>query len=275
MNLGDVTKVIYHSNCHDGLASAAIFYSFYQNCDFIPMSHGYKLPELNKEVILFLDFSVPKNEMLELMNYNKVYIIDHHISAFYLKDILPEGEYVLDKSYCGAMLTWKEMYESPEPLLLKYVNDRDLWLNNLPNYKEIFNGLNLEEKTIENFHKLLFDENQMKVLKRLQQVGSIVLKHLESTYPILKKKIFIDEYKGHKVAYLNSPLYQSDLGNYVMENFDVDFAAIYHFNGEKTIFSLRGKDKVNLSEIAQSYNGGGHFNAAGCSISGPVNTLLC
>ena len=103
MNLGDVTKVIYHSNCHDGLASAAIFYSFYQNCDFIPMSHGYKLPELNKEVILFLDFSVPKNEMLELMNNNKVYIIDHHISAFYLKDILPEGEYVLDKSYCGAI----------------------------------------------------------------------------------------------------------------------------------------------------------------------------
>lgn len=275
MNLSDVTKVIYHNHCNDGLASAAIFYSLYQDCDFIPMTHGFKLPKFNKEVILFLDFSLPQDEMIKLMSNNKIYIIDHHISAFYLKDLLPEGEYILNKEFCGAMLTWKELFESPEPLLLKYINDRDLWLNQLPKYKEVFNGLNLEDKTIENLNKLIFDEDQLKIVKDLEKNGSIVLKHLEKNYPLLKKKVYIEEFNDLSVGYLNSPLYQSDLGNFIIENFDVDFAAVYHFDGEKTVFSLRGKNKVNLSEIAKSYNGGGHFNAAGCCIDGFVNTLMC
>ena len=162
------------------------------------------------------------------------------------------------------------------PIILTYVNDRDLWLNKELNYEEVFDGLTLEEKTVENWNKLIFNSNINKFQEILNNGITIrkyvnkQIKHLETkTY----QKTFIFNNKKYNVIYCNSPILQSDLGNYLVNNYPVDFAAIYHFNGYNTIFSLRGKDKINLSEIAKKYNGGGHFNAAGCNIEGNVISL--
>ncbi len=38
--------------------------------------------------------------------------------------------------------------------------------------------------------------------------------------------------------------------------------------------SLRSRDRVNVREVAQAFNGGGHFHASGCRYSGTYDTLL-
>ena len=55
-----------------------------------------------------------------------------------------------------------------------------------------------------------------------------------------------------------------------MQHFDdIDFSVIWNFNGEKTRFSLRSRENgTDVSKIAEMYNGGGHFCAAGCSLNG-------
>ena len=94
----------------------------------------------------------------------------------------------------------------------------------------------------------------------------------------IKNKVYIKPYiyqsKTYKVAYVNCPIFGSDLGSYLVNNFPVDFAAIYHFNGKKTIFSLRGNGLVDLSIIAKKYGGGGHFDASGCSMPNSVTELI-
>lgn len=38
--------------------------------------------------------------------------------------------------------------------------------------------------------------------------------------------------------------------------------------------SLRSKDRINVCEIAQKFNGGGHFNASGCTIFGDLDDAI-
>ncbi|HEV2444979.1 MAG TPA: DHHA1 domain-containing protein, partial [Candidatus Sulfopaludibacter sp.] len=38
--------------------------------------------------------------------------------------------------------------------------------------------------------------------------------------------------------------------------------------------SLRGKGRVNVAEIAEELGGGGHENAAGCTLDGPLDRAL-
>ncbi len=47
----------------------------------------------------------------------------------------------------------------------------------------------------------------------------------------------------------------------------IEIAILFRENQKNVIrVSLRSKGKINVSRIAESYNGGGHFDVAGCSI---------
>jgi len=278
--LYNVDLVIYHKNCHDGLASAAIFYQINSKVDFLAYQHGDILPEINHKKILILDISLPKFKLVKLFKNNIIYLIDHHLPTEELIPLFKYPHFIhYDKSKCGALNFWDLIHPDEEPpLILQYVNDRDLWLNEMPNYQEVFDGLTLEDKNVRNWSKLIFNadaDNFQKIVDK----GMIIRKYISNELEYLESKSYIKDFtfegKNYRVVYCNSPVLQSDLGNYLVTNNPVDFAAIYHYNGnqKKTIFSLRGKDKVNLSKIAQLYNGGGHYNASGCAIKGNVVTL--
>jgi oligoribonuclease NrnB/cAMP/cGMP phosphodiesterase (DHH superfamily) len=69
--------------------------------------------------------------------------------------------------------------------------------------------------------------------------------------------------QGHKVMCVNSPVLQSEIGNYLSKN--KPFAAVWFENefGEK-VYSLRSSENgIDVSKIAAAYGGGGHAKAAG------------
>lgn len=281
MNLEKITKVMYHKNCHDGLASAAIFYEKNNKIDYYAYQHGDDIPIFLDETVLILDVSLPKQKLFDLMERNIVYIVDHHLPTEELVPIIKSPHFIhYDKTQCGALNLWYLLYpESPPPIILTYVNDRDLWLNQLPNYQEVFDGLTLENKTVSNWNKILFKSDAM-YFQVLIEKGSILRKKIKSDIDYLVTKAYIRKYNfngiNYDVIYCNSSLLQSDLGNYLVKKFSVDFAGIYHYNGtnNKTIFSLRGDDKINLCDVAKIYGGGGHYNASGCAIDGIVDELI-
>ena len=273
----DTTKVLYHKNCNDGLAAAGIFYKFNPNIEYIAYQHGDNF-FIKNQVILILDLSLPKKQLNNLLKYNKIYIVDHHLPTEKIIDLIKiPNKIYYDVFKCGSMILWDILFPEEEaPLILSYINDRDLWLNEKDYHNEMADGLELEEKSVKNFSKLIYNCSA-DYFQLILERGIIIRKNTNKIVKQLESKSYIKKYnfenKMYNVIYCNSPILQNDLGNYLVNNNLVDFAAIYYYNGYKTIFSLRGKNKVNLCEIAQYYGGGGHFNAAGCSIDGIVLSL--
>ena len=44
--------------------------------------------------------------------------------------------------------------------------------------------------------------------------------------------------------------------------------------GEQFRLSLRSKGAVNVAEVAESFGGGGHRNASGCTLEGPLDHAI-
>lgn len=281
MEFENVTKVLYHKNCHDGLSCAGIFYKIKPEIEYLGYSHGSDLLDYKNEIILILDLSLPEELLNKLMKNNIIYIVDHHLSSEKIisKIKLPNMIYY-DKIYCGALNLWKLLYpEENIPKILLYVNDRDLWLNKMENYLEIFNGLTLEENNICHWSNLIYNLTDEK-FNNIKNNGKILVENMNKHLELISRNMYFSKYifenKSYDIIYCNSPIYQSDLGNYILEQFPDVIVGIYYYNGinEKTIFSLRGKNIVNLSKIAELYGGGGHYNAAGLSINKNVNKLV-
>jgi phosphoesterase RecJ-like protein len=65
------------------------------------------------------------------------------------------------------------------------------------------------------------------------------------------------------------------IANYALSIADVEAAVFLRELPERHIrLSLRGKGKVNVAAIAEQLGGGGHENAAGCTLDGPLDRAL-
>ena len=74
------------------------------------------------------------------------------------------------------------------------------------------------------------------------------------------------------IAYCNTSIFISEVGNQILKMYPLaDFACIYHYDNSRnqTKFSLRSSDdKEDVAKIAEMFGGGGHRNAAGCTLTG-------
>lgn len=280
--------IIYHKGCNDGFGSAAIAFKFLKmekgenwvndNVIFHPAYHGSKPPNYEGKDVLILDYSYDSEVMKDIQENSKsLFIIDHHKTAYdRLKDI-SEDNYLLRMEKSGVGLTWEYFTGDKEnlPLFLQYIQDRDIWTNKLEFTDEIFQATNFIEKhfLLWEFYIDYFVKNG-DIFYTALGIGRTLLKNKNNEVSdILNKyykKIFQIKDKKYNVAYINSPIHGSDLGHNLLQHFDdIDFAAIWTFDGQKTRFSLRSRENgTDVSKIAELYNGGGHFCAAGCSLNG-------
>ena len=61
------------------------------------------------------------------------------------------------------------------------------------------------------------------------------------------------------------------IANYALSIAEVEAAAFLREMPENTIrVSLRSKGKINVAAIAERLDGGGHENASGCTVAGPL-----
>jgi oligoribonuclease NrnB/cAMP/cGMP phosphodiesterase (DHH superfamily) len=107
--------------------------------------------------VLICDFSYKKDTMLKLVSEAKTLaIIDHHKSAEEdLKDISDENK-VFRMDHSGAFLTWAYFYPlSPMPLLIKYIEDNDIWIKAMPNTRELTSYIYSLPFEFEEYEKLL------------------------------------------------------------------------------------------------------------------------
>ena len=279
--------VIYHHPCSDGASSGFVAWKYLlakfpeRNVMYLPMSIGSLPPNgIDGKNVLICDYSYKKDVLNELIKkVNKLLIIDHHKSAEEDLREIDDKYKIFDMNHSGAMLTW--YYFFPEiipPLLIEYVQDRDIWTKKLPNTDDFASWFFTLPFDFKEYEKYL-DDN---VLLEMIKIKGISFGELNNYYTKEAVDHAIPKFckikgKYYFVAYVNSTICKSDIGNKIFDKYPlIDFATVYSIDdyNNSTSFSLRSTDKhADVSKIAFSLGGGGHKCASGIRLDYVTNQL--
>lgn len=285
---------IYHGGCDDGFGAAWAIWKTWPDIQFVPGIYG-KEPEIDLagKNVLMVDFSY-KREVLVRLPFKNLVIIDHHKTAeaeiriwagCTLGTLAYDAERLCAQAYfetgsaiaahfdmerSGATMAWDfaniEMATAGRkpPVGLQLIEDRDLWRFKFEGTKLFSAALRTYPQEFELWEKLILDPAE------LIREGHAVLRAHQANIA----KFTADTYEaciaGYFVPCCNVPYhYASDVAHELLTlNPAAPFAAAWFYRGDgKCQFSLRSEDaRLDVSEIARLFGGGGHRNAAGFQI---------
>jgi len=288
--INDLDIIMYHDPCMDGLSSAYVAYNYYKSIgktiELVPRkinSTGISEDVYKDKNVIMIDIVTNDFEKIKNLSKNLI-ILDHHKTN---QEKLKGLDYAyFDMTKSGVGLAWEYFYPAIEiPKFLACIQDRDIWTWKISESREFCDGfynlLNLideedyskrlqkkmdlydelfNDKTNDKFNYyyqtgILFDKIKMNKIKSLVKYNKPYIVHIPD-HPQLTAAIFNCT---HDIA--------SDLGNYAVENTEVDFAVMWRYShdDEKYFYSFRSIDsKADVSNICKLFGGGGHRNAAGC-----------
>ena len=260
--------------------------------------------------ILFVDICPSIEYVVQMSNFSQwIHIIDHHKTNFekflQLENIPENISFNFDMNFSGCQLTWRYFSAEAEPWFVSYIGDRDIWKFELPNTNEYFSGMMDENlMNIEGFQKLYenLDNEDFKIniynvgkkaLEFREKCIQNVLKYnklhctykeynkVDNTYKEYNK---VDNtYKEYNIwLYSCTKDLTSDVGNRLMkykfknETYpDFTVGWIYDIESDEFWVSMRSlDDKEDVSQICKEFGGGGHRNAAGCTVKGRLRDVF-
>jgi hypothetical protein len=286
---------IYHGNCDDGFGAAWAIWTMWPDCDFVPGFYGMDLPNVDGKNVLFVDFSAKRPVIDAIAQTAKtIVIIDHHKTAeadlepfavtmcgsaclhpndiqHMFRDLAeldrPPIIAWFDMEQSGAAMAWQfaqggHRDEYPIPTMLEWIEDRDLWrFVHGDTTREFSAALRTYPMDFKVWEQIA--ENPRDLIKE----GRIVLRAHRANIEKLIRETYIETIGGFSVPVVNAPYhYASDTAHELLaEHPEAPFAACWFRRADGQIqWSLRSEDhRQDVSEIAKSFGGGGHRNAAG------------
>ena len=305
--------IYYHADCLDGFGAAwAAWRKFGPAATYRPMHHGdaWLESDIDGRDIYILDFSFPP-ETLEAMAERAASVtqIDHHASARLawcgrLEKCPENGErfddparrlhVIFNMEHSGTALAWAHFHPGADlPLLLRHIEDIDLWRFALPGTRPVCRALRLAPFVFPAWDDLIAhtpdtaapayrnlltqgEANETFYQTEVQRLanGSLVMsarlrgEPVDALQAVRHGQDVISDGEStwlavEGLAINASALFASELGNLLAER-SGSFAAIWQLapDGEAKV-SLRSKGDFDVSDIAARYGGGGHRNAAG------------
>lgn len=267
----------FHRVDMDGICSAAIIKYKYPWVELIPLNYGDDYNEkifsrdFKNETIFFVDITTqPKTIMRDLSLFNRVIVIDHHITAINeIKELDWEPEGILDTSKAGCELTWQYCFPDRElPWPVYYLGRYDVWDHSNKWTLPFQYGMRLRNWTPESqYWAKLFDINfvgNTELQCDIIDDGEIIIEWEKNQNARRAANSFETEFEGLKAIVCNggggSPLFGSV---YDENKHDIMISFIYTKNKIWTYGLYSTKSDVNCGEIAKNYGGGGHFSASG------------
>lgn len=274
--------VIYHKNCLDGVASAWVVSQQFSNVLTFPISHSYDIPykvlstcQETDTTVYLLDIVYPIDKLKQLIKYaGHVVIIDHHKSNEWITTLDNDKvDVTFNTNYAASQLTWKKYNDDPEPMCITHIAERDLWQWDHPNsrlYTTTLNFYNAQE-SVETFASIIKKYSYNRLVKEGKTLHTAYMKECNE---IASRAIdciahsIIDDTQ-FKCRVVECPFkYRSEVGNMMVEDNLVDFAALYSYNliNDVWVVSLRAKTSstVDCTKIIKHLGeGGGHAKAAG------------
>jgi len=269
---------IFHKNCLDGRAAAAVVKRKEGKCEFRPMAYGTgtPIPSGVGRRVYVVDFALPADDMRQLQREASELIwLDHHETSIAIQAELGFG--TIDRAECGATITWRHCFpDSPLPQVLAYVRDKDLWRWELPDSKAITAGL--EDRFSDTDFASLLDADLEQMRKRGEPLVNARRKQVKRS--AARGVAVNDPYglRGIRALVVNDLNNVSDLGDHICMptergglGFDLAICFTMRRDG-KWIHSLRSAGRVDCAAVAEHRGGGGHPNAASYVIGEPFPT---
>lgn len=263
-----MTYVIYHGNCFDGFGAAYALWTVYgKDAVYIPALYGNPPPEVPADAdVIMVDISYRRDVMKAFRaKVNSLVVLDHHKTAqaeLAGLDQEIDATIIFDMNHSGAYLAWKYCHEeeSSIPLLLLYVEDRDLWRHNMSGSREVHAAL-----TSYPFDFELWREFTQNDIEELINEGYVIMRAMKTQIDIITKNVVWYTIGNYYVPVVNTTAYFSEVAHRLLEMFPAaPFSAYYIDRADYRQWGLRSEDhRVDVSEIAKLYGGGGHRNASG------------
>lgn len=292
--------VIYHSPCDDGFGAAwAAWKRWGDSVEYFPATYGKPAPDVTGKNVLMADFSY-KLPDLQAMTFTaqSIVILDHHKTAqadlapfqfhesspgaIHADDIAgmlrdldelarPKILAIFDMDRSGARMTWDFCHSDHAPVLIRLIEDRDLW------------------------HFSISETRAFSLWLRSHPYDFAVWSQIHDQLvtnqaDIMRQAIAIEGFYDQKIAEIvrtASPrminnvavptanctwAFASDVAHALLVAHPAaPFAATYYDRGDGSrTYSLRSEDdRDDVSVHARRYGGGGHRNAAGFEVPAP------
>lgn len=274
---------IYHGNCQDGFAAAwAVRTALGEDAvEFYPGIYQSDPPDVAGRDVVMVDFSY-KRPVIEAMaeTARSILILDHHKSAEEdlrgIPETMPRDDWfglqiagggpavvaaLFDMNRSGAGLAWDYFHRQQRPRLINHIEDRDLWRFALPRTREISAALFSYPYDFALWDGLMDDECWSRLVNEGAAIERKHRQDIANILPVVKRQMVIG---GINMPVACMPITMtSDAGQQMASEAD-GVAACYWDTPEGRVFSLRSTTEgPDVSEIAKSYGGGGHKNAAG------------
>jgi oligoribonuclease NrnB/cAMP/cGMP phosphodiesterase (DHH superfamily) len=255
--------ILYHADCSDGFGGAwAAWKKFGNHADYIPVyHHNPPLTGLRGKEIYMIDFTYNEPVIRKMLKENKrVTSIDHHISQEKAVKLTEKYSYAVNCS--GSVLAWKYFHPKTNvPILLRYIEDGDLWKFKIPRTKEVYAALALIKCNFRAWDALARELQNGAKRKRFIEKGKLLLRAEEELVKDIARNCEEVKFAGHRALAVNSPILPSQLGAVLDKKAPI--AIIWSERGGIINVSLRSNGKPDVSKIAKKLGGGGHKASAG------------
>lgn len=292
---------IHHFPCDDGFASAWIAHKRWPDLVMAPTNYGQMFPDVDfrDKNVLIADFSYKPDAISELMmsyGARSIVILDHHKTAQAdLKDFMVEvcggAKFVagdiegmfrdfaeldrpavaarFDMERSGASLTWEFCFPGdPMPEFVQFIEDRDLWRFRLKNTRPFSLYLRATPMTFEAWDEVAreWTYEPENVMAKAYAIERFYDQKITEMVPTATLKA-IGKWKDVPVAHAPYA-FASDLANALLAVHPrAPFAAVVVDAYGARTYSLRSEDsRQDVSEVAKTFGGGGHRNAAGFQV---------
>lgn len=260
----DPSHVIYHGNCYDGFTAAwAAWRKLGSSAAYLPASYGTPPPELPKDArVLIADFSYSRPVMEDLLRrVASVAVLDHHKTSKEALEGFPGATFDMSKS--GAMLAWEYFHPGAEPPpLVRYVQDRDLWRNELEFSREISAYLHSFEMNFKVWDTLAAKLEVHPYGAAIE--GEAILRMIRQKVDLICRDAYFKTIDGHKVPVVNATAFTSEVGERLLQLFpSAPFSGFFYDKKGTKCWGLRSRGDFDVSAVAKKFGGGGHPAAAG------------
>lgn len=255
--------VIYHKNCTDGACGAYLASLLAPEAELFPASYGDEAPEVAGKRVVIVDFSYPRDVLVRMeADAASLIVFDHHKTA---QKALEGLDFCLfNMEMCGSAMFFSYFIDkildgssgNEIANYVFYVQDRDLWKFALPHSKEVNASFGSYPPTPEGFKEIV-----KKPLREHLISGEALLKYQKTVQDLAISNAQPIILRGIEGLAVNNPVLVSEVAGELAKK--TNFGCCFFLTEEKALFSLRSVGDFDVSELAKSFGGGGHKNAAG------------
>lgn len=255
--------VLYHGGCSDGFGGAwAAWKKLGSRAEYIPLYDRQNPPAILKgKEIYFIDWTFDNPAITKelVINNKRVVILDHHAQAEKIMRLA--REHVFSKTNSGAVIAWKYFHPwRPVPLLLKYVEDYDIWRFRFPQTAAVNALIETTPFNFREWSRLVSDFEKPKLRRRRLAIAKILLQYKNNLVADMISGAGTVQFGKYKVLALNAPILRNEAGH-VLAKKKPPFSILWWEDGNKIRISLRAIRPFNILKNIKGSKG--HPQAAG------------